>query len=57
MEMENNLHAEIINNLAIKIANLEVQVAALTAENKEILNQYTMLQEENKGGEVDEAGE
>jgi len=36
--MENNIHIEVINNLAIKIANLEVQVAALTAENKVLQN-------------------
>jgi len=34
MRNENNLNIEIINNLAIKIANLEIQVAALAAENK-----------------------
>ena len=38
--MENNL-SEIINNLALKIANLEIQNAALTAELKSIQEQET----------------
>jgi len=45
--MENNLNVEIINNLAIKLANLEVQVAALSAENKHLQEQI------QKGSEVD----
>ena len=43
--MENNLN-EIISNLALKIANLEIQNAALTAELK--LAQATNENEETK---------
>ena len=53
--MENNkINIEIINSLAIKIANLEVQVAALTAENKNLQEQLTNNQE---GGETNESSE
>jgi len=57
--MENNINNEIISQLAVKIANLEVQVAALSAENKVL---YSQLQqpssEENvEGVEVDEPSE
>lgn len=48
--MENNIQVEIINNLAIKIANLEVQVAALTAENKAL----QVLQEQTKSEVIKE---
>ena len=40
---------EIINNLAIRIANLEVEKAALAAENKVLQEQVNMQVE--KGGE------
>lgn len=38
--MENNMQVEIINHLAMKVASLEVQVAALTAENKALFQQH-----------------
>jgi len=45
--MENNLSMEIINNLAIKIANLEVQNASLSAELKTLQEQNSKEGEEN----------
>ena len=51
--MEHNLPSEIINTLAIKIANLEVQLATVLAENGTLRNQL----EEHKinGGENNES--
>jgi len=50
-----NLNEEIINHLAIKIANMEIQIAALTAENKTLRSQ--MIQDEGKELKVDESSE
>ena len=56
--MENNINNEIINQLAVKIANLEVQVAALSAENKVLYSQLQQASPESEEGvEVDERGE
>ena len=56
--MGNNIQVEIINNLAVKIANLEVQVAALTAENKVLQqSQQQMLAEVEEEAEVNESSE
>ena len=49
--MENNISQEIINNLATKIANLEVQNAALLAENKAL---FMHLQQTETDEEVTE---
>ena len=53
--METNTHVEIINTLALKIANLEVQVAALTAENNAL--QHQMLQATTKEEEANDSNE
>ena len=51
--MENNLPSEVINTLAIKIANLEVQLATVLVENNLLRKQ---LEEINMiGDEVDES--
>jgi len=49
--MENNINQEIINNLATKIANLEVQNAALLAENKAL---FMHLNQESNSCDMDE---
>lgn len=46
--MENNINVEIINSLAVKIANLEVQLAVLTAENKALQTQEIIPQKEEE---------
>jgi len=56
MQNVNNIRIEIINSLAIKIANLEVQVAALTAENK-LLQQNQTTSDVNMEDEMDESSE
>jgi len=58
MQNVNNIRIEIINSLAIKIANLEVQVAALTAENKILQqSQSTNVAETYMEDETDESSE
>ena len=51
--MENNINVEIINSLAVKIANLEVQVAALTAENKGLYSQLQSGESEENQKETE----
>ena len=59
--METNVNNEIISQLAVKSANLEVQVATLGAENKVLYAQLQQAQAENteqskieEGAELDE---
>ncbi|MCL2559284.1 MAG: hypothetical protein FWE07_02245 [Turicibacter sp.] len=48
--MENRIQVEMINGLAVKIANLEVQVAALTAENNMLLGELQGASNEDVEG-------
>jgi len=55
--MENNLQVEIINSLAVKIANLEVQVAALNAENSMLRQALEASNNQDEEIQEDEANE
>ena len=44
-----NQQMEIINNLAIKIAQLEIQVAALTVENQSLKSQQAASEQPSEG--------
>jgi len=49
--MEENISMETINQLAVKIANLEVQIAIVSAENKVLQNQQVTSQKEEANSE------
>jgi len=52
--MENNLNIEIINTLGIKIANLEIQLASLIAENKLLRESHANLSRHGETPELEQ---